>query len=246
MELPFTVHGYDCGYGGPFRPLALANLFQEAAAINANTLGFGAVDMGSRNQTWMLSRLDIRVDREPREGEHVTVRTWPAGFERLFALRDFELIGDNSAQPIARASYAYLVIDLEARRPLRPQNAIDSALICDRPHALADARFAVEKPGEGVIWIDSFPVTAMERHIDHNGHVNNAHLIAWLCDAPPTVQRSRGQLAGLRVEFAQEVLQGDTLQAVWTALPPLAGNPRQLCELRRGQDICARCEVTWR
>ena len=246
MELPFTIHGYDCGYGGPFRPLALANIFQEAAALNANLLGFGAIDMGSRNQTWMLSRLDIRVDREPRENEKVLARTWPAGFERLFARRDFELLGEDSELPIARAAYAYLVIDLEARRPLRPQNAIESALICDRPHALADARFSVDKPLADAVWTTSFSVSAMDRHIDHNGHVNNAHLIAWLCDAPPAEQRATGQLAAIRVEFAQEVLKNDTLQVLWTSLPAQEGRPRQLCELKRGQDSCARAEVLWR
>ena len=246
MEIPFTIHGFDCGYGGALRPLALANIFQEAATINANYLGFGAEGMGAKNQTWMLSRLDIRVDREPRENEKVIARTWPAGFERLFAVRDFELLGDNSTLPIARASYAYLVIDLEARRPLRPQNAIDAALICDRPHALADARFSVEKPANDALWTETFSVTAMDRHIDHNGHVNNAHLVAWLCDAPPADQRATGQLAALRVEFALEVLKGDTLLAAWTALPSQDGKPSHYCELRRGQDVCARCEVLWR
>jgi acyl-ACP thioesterase len=246
MEIPFTIHGYDCGYGGPLRPLALANIFQEAAALNANLLGFGAVDMGGKNQTWMLSRLDLRIDREPRENEKVVARTWPAGFERLFARRDFELLGEDSELPIARAAYAYLVIDLEARRPLRPQNAIDAALICERPHALGDARFSVDKPAADAVWTSSFSVTAMDRHIDHNGHVNSAHLIAWLCDAPPADQRSTGQVAALRVEFAQEVLLGDTLQAFWTALPSQDGIPRQACELRRGPDVCARCEVLWR
>lgn len=246
MEIPFTIHGFDCGYGGAFQPLALANIFQEAATVNANLLGFGAAGMGAKNQTWMLSRLDIRVDREPRENEKVITRTWPAGFERLFARRDFELLGEDSSQPIARAAYAYLVIDLEARRPLRPQNAIDSSLICDRPHALLDARFSIEKVEADAVWTPSFSVTARDRHIDHNGHVNSAHLTAWLCDAPPSEQRATGQLAGLRVEFAQEVLKGDTLQVLWTSLPTLEGNPRQVCELKRGLDVCARCEVVWR
>lgn len=246
MEIPFTIHGYDCGYGGAFRPLAIANIFQEAAALNANLLGFGATDMGSKNQTWMLSRLDLRMDREPREGEKVIARTWPAGFERLFARRDFELLSEDSGAIIARASYAYLVIDLEARRPLRPQNAIDAALICDRPHALDDARFSIEKLDASAPWTESFSVTAMDRHIDHNGHVNNAHLIAWLCDSPSSHLRASGQLAALRVEFTQEVLQGDILQAFWTALPSQGGQSRQICELRRGPDSCARGEVIWR
>ncbi|HAE23468.1 MAG TPA: hypothetical protein DCG47_14280 [Spirochaetaceae bacterium] len=246
LELPFTIRGFDCGYGGHFRPLALANLFQEAAALNADTLGFGASDMDARKLTWMLSRLDIRVDREPREGERVIVRTWPAGFERLFALRDFELIGEGSDKPIARASYAYLVVDLQARRPLRAQNVISPDALCERPRAISNADFTVSRPDASETWTESYRQTAMERHIDHNGHVNNAHLIAWLCDAPPAAKRGTGGLAALSVEFSLEALQGDELSAVWAELPALGGSPRQSCELRRGAEVCARAELSWR
>ncbi len=246
LELQFAIRGYDCGYGGSFRPLALANLFQEAASVNADALGFGAADMDARKLTWMLSRLDIRVEREPHEGERVAVRTWPAGFERLFALRDFELIGEGSDKPIARASYAYLVVDLQARRPLRAQNVISADTVCDRPRAISNADYTVGRPEASAAWTEAFKQTARERHIDHNGHVNNAHLIAWLCDAPPAEKRARGELAALSVEFSLEALPGDTLAAFWADLPALGDSPRHSCELRRGEDICARAEVCWR
>jgi hypothetical protein len=35
LETIYKVRGYDCGYGGPLRPLALANYLQEAAADHA-------------------------------------------------------------------------------------------------------------------------------------------------------------------------------------------------------------------
>ncbi len=246
LELQMTIRGYDCGYGGHFRPLALANLFQEGASVNADALGFGAADMDARALTWMLSRLDIRIDREPHEGERVIVRTWPAGFERLFALRDFELMGEGSDKPIARASYAYLVVDLQARRPLRAQNVISADLLCERPRAISNADYTVSRPDASASWNEAFRQTAMERHIDHNGHVNNAHLIAWLCDAPTADKRAGGELAALSVEFSLEALLGDTLVAAWAELPALGASPRQSCELRRGADICARAEVCWR
>ncbi|TFG83188.1 MAG: hypothetical protein E4H20_06085 [Spirochaetales bacterium] len=243
LELPFLVRGYDCGYGGPLRPLALANMLQEAAGEHAFQLGVGADAMAARGLTWMLSRLDIRVDREPRESERLVVRTWPAGFEKLFAVRDFEVVGEGSDKPIIRASYAYLVVDVEARRPLRPQNAVDPDLASPRPRAMPDAIFTV--PRSEAPFVEAYREIAGERHIDHNGHVNNAHLIAWICDASPASERANGHLAALRMEFSQEALLGDELCTVWAPLPASETGTRQACELRRGTDACARAEVTW-
>ena len=77
--LEFEIHGYDCGYGGPLRAFALVNFLQEAAGVSAASLGFGMEDLHAKGRTWMLSRLDLRADELPRDGERVIVRTWPAG-----------------------------------------------------------------------------------------------------------------------------------------------------------------------
>ncbi len=246
LELDFSVRGFDCGYGGAYRPLALANMLQEAASVHADKLGWGAAAMGALNRTWMLSRIDLRLEAEPKEGETLIVRTWPAGFEKLFALRDFEVESRDTKAVVARASYAYLVVDLAARRPIRAQNAIDPKLICGRPRSLADARYSCAKPGDSAAWKERCSLIAMDRHIDHNGHVNNAHLIAWLCDAPPADERAAGRLAALRVEFAQEALLDDSLTLAWAPLAPDGAAASQACELRRGTDVCARAEIAWR
>ena len=119
--LEFEIHGYDCGYGGPLRAFALVNFLQEAAGENATRLGFGMEDLHAKGWTWMLSRLDLRADELPRDGERVLVRTWPAGTRRLFALRDIEMLGPDGRR-LVRAVYAYLIVDIAARRLLRPES----------------------------------------------------------------------------------------------------------------------------
>ena len=242
LELHFTIRGFDCGYGGPLRVLSLADMLQEAAGVHAEALGWGKDAMGESNRTWMMSRSDTRVFRSPREGETVTVRTWPSGIQRLFAMRDFQIEAENGEILVA-ASYAYLIIDINARRPLRPEGILSSELISERPRSLTDARYSAEK-AEGP-WSVAFSQTASSRHIDHNGHVNNAHLYAWLCDAPPPDARGSGILRAMNVEFAQEVLLGDTIEAVWAPLPEKAGQVRHAAELRRKGETCVRADLAW-
>jgi medium-chain acyl-[acyl-carrier-protein] hydrolase len=205
-NLVFEVHGFDCGYGGPLGILAIANFLQESAGINAEKLGFGMEAMDARGRTWMLSRLDLRVDELPREGERVLVATWPAETRKLFALRDFVMRGADG-RSIVRAVYAYLVVDLAARRPLRPESVFGSdAPSAGEPHPVSG--FAFDIPS-AVGAIPSFSQIVRGRHIDHNGHANNAHILNWLVDAAG----GEGELSALRVEFLAEAFKGDELTA---------------------------------
>ena len=212
-ELEFDVHGFDCGYGGPLRAFALANFLQEAAGASAARLGFGMEDLHAKGRTWMLSRLDLRVDELPLEGARVLVRTWPAGTRKLFAFREFSMNGSDG-KSLVRAVYAYLIVDIAARRPLRPESVFGSDTPdAGVPHAVAD--FAFDIPSD-IDMVPAFTQSVRGRHIDHNGHANNAHLVDWLVDAAG----GDGELSALRVEFLAEALDGDLLAAAG-GVPPL-------------------------
>ncbi|MDA8425198.1 MAG: thioesterase, partial [Treponema sp.] len=212
FSLEYAIRGFECGYGGPLKTLPLMNLLQEAAGEHADRLGWGVDDLMAAGRTWMLSRLDLRVARLPRSGERVSVSTWPAGVERLFALRDFVMRGPEG-EFLVGAVYAYLIVDLAARRPLRPERVFGPEFPKGPdPHPVADFSFAVPEAGA---MEESYALRACPRHLDNNGHVNNAYIVDWLVDAVPGPERSGGALRALRVEFDAEALEGDDLRARW-------------------------------
>lgn len=222
-EITHTVRGFDCGYGGPFRPLSLANYFQESAGIHASVLGIGMHEMFANGRTWMLSRIDIRAEKLPTQGDSVTVRTWPAGTDRLFALRYLELL-DSQGRQMAGALYQYIIVDIEKRRPLRPERILSPDMVCNLPPPYADLSPGLSDFPEfdllknkciSETFIQSFQITAGARHIDYNGHVNNGHIIDWLCDAIPLEKRGTGRLARLKVDFLNEIKLGQQVTALW-------------------------------
>jgi medium-chain acyl-[acyl-carrier-protein] hydrolase len=202
--------------------------------------------MDARGWTWMLSRLDIRVDELPREGERVSVVTWPAETRKLFALRDFILRGSDG-RSLVRAVYAYLVVDLSGRKPLRPSSVFgDDPPSSSEPHPVAD--FAFEIPAAADM-APSFAQRVRARHIDHNGHANNAHIVNWLVDAAADKDGDESLLA-LRVEFLAEALAGDELAAARGApgSSPFgaAASRCAVTQLSRGDAKVARALVGWR
>jgi len=250
FETRHKVWGYDCGYGGPFSPLAMADYFQEIAGDHAATLGVGMGSMFLQGRTWMLSRIDIEAEKLPKSGDEILLRTWPAGTERLFALRCIEMLS-SQGELLVGALYEYLIVDMEKRKPLRPERILDPDMKCDlsRPYTdlspgLNDHPAFADK-GVGAAWTESFRLSASPRHIDYNGHVNNAHIIAWLCDAVPKAERGNGCIARIKVDFVAEVKFDDEIAASFTRGDATPGGREFLSLLMRGDEVVARALTRW-
>ncbi len=240
------VRGYDCGYGGPLQPLSLANFFQEAAGYHAAILGVGMEAMFARGRTWMLSRIDIGIDNLPRTGDEVLVRTWPAGTDRIFAMRYIEMIAADGRR-LAGALYDYFIYDFEKKRPLRPERILDPGMKADFPAPYPDLAPGLQDlPAfSGPIlegWERSFRLDVGARHIDNNGHVNNAHFVDWLCDAVPRGERGTGRAARIKVDFVSEAKTGEEIVAFWKGDE---ASPAKLSALMRGGEVVARALTRW-
>jgi acyl-ACP thioesterase len=193
------------------------DLFQEAAINHAANLGVGRDDLARTRQVWVLSRMTALMERRPKYGETVTVRSWPLGADRLFAVRDYD-IRDSADNPVVRGRSGWLVLDSEKRRPLRIQQVVES---------LPPNEGLVSLPG-GAGGLDSRPDMdkAGERRavfsdIDYNGHVNNARYIQWIQDLVEPEELEKADILRLDINYLSEVKYGE-LTGLWTA--PAAGS----------------------
>lgn len=212
-------------------------------------LGIGMEDMFANGRTWMLSRIDIKVESLPQAGDEVVVRTWPMGTERIFALRCLEMMNARGERLVG-ALYEYLIVDMKTRHPLRPERILDPAMKADLPAPYPDLKpglheiSAFEESG----FADSFKLIASPRHIDNNGHVNNAYTIDWLCDAVPLSERENGGIRRIMVDFVSEIKLGDLLQVKWKkrAAADLRSKAEYVSLLERDGLIVGRGLTQWR
>jgi len=240
-EKPFTVRYYEVGPSRLVRTATLLDYLQDAAAEHATLLKIGVEDLHHRELTWVLSRLRLSVARYPGVAETVLVRTWPSTRGSLASYREFELF-DAAGEIVARATTAWVVLDLVRRRPVRlgdllpdyplePRRAIDDAF----PSLPGPA------PTEGGVRF-----TVRQSDLDMNRHVNNAVYVGWALEsAPPALVAGRGPV-DLEVGFRAEALAGDTVLAR-CAPEAGAGAGRYLHEITRPKDgkELARLRVSW-
>ena len=198
---------------------AVLGLFQEAAISHAENLGVGRNALLLANQAWVFSRMSVLIDRRSKYGENITVRSWPRGSEKLFAIRDYD-IRDESDNAVVRARSCWLVIDVEKRRPLRPDSVVakmprnEGIASIMPPDALPASLDDRQLPGmAGAHYTER---RALYTDIDYYGHVNNVSYIRWIEDAiDPALLEQAGRMR-LDINYLNEVLPGELL-VLWSA-----------------------------
>jgi acyl-ACP thioesterase len=194
------------------------DLFQEAAINHAEALGVGRDAMVKTGQIWVLSRLSVVWDRRPVWREEITVRSWPRGWEKLFALRDYD-IRDREDHAVVRGRSCWIILDMEKRRPLRPQALMETLPMNEGLDAMTGTPASLESRGDPRLLGER---TALYSDIDYNGHVNNTRYIQWIQDRVDSTLLEQCGRARLDINYLGEVRPGETVE-LWTSEFPAEG-----------------------
>lgn len=238
----FTVSSYDLNPKGRARLTTMANYFQEMAYHHASQLGFGYDDMNQRKTMWVLSRMRIRINHYPVWDDKVSVETWHKGMDRLFGLRDFR-VKSMDGKALGVASSAWLILDSETRRPVRPgtgvlsQNLGTDSVFKEKLEKIPAPEQMKELARRKVQFSD----------LDIVGHVNNVKYMEWCIDALMADRSFHNEIRELEINFMHEALLGDTITIRGTA-PDMSesGNSLLFLARREGDDQeIIRARLAW-
>lgn len=215
------IPSYLCGPDDHLQLDGVASLLQEAAWQHARRLGFAFTEEEA-TFFWVLHRIRVRFHRNPHWNETVNVTTWPSGMERLYALREFHIDGEDGSR-LVDVSSAWIILDAVRRRPVRPQNQlpadrIDPERLLDLPLgklsglSAEDAKYGADQQRWHMV---------RRSDTDRNQHVNNARYVQWMQDAAPGVMaHPEGVVTFLsETHIGQEYQviydEGETIAEVW-------------------------------
>ena len=213
-EEKITIRTYECGAGGTVKIASLMQLMQEAAALHAEQLGFGRDKMDQLDSYWVLSNVRVEIADLPKWSQQVTIRTWPSGYSRLIASREF--IGmDASGRELFRAGTEWMVLDKQRGRPKNLFH-LDLALPKTGTKALQEAPSRLE-PFDGGVVIDR--VRVGRSAIDLNGHVNNTEYVRWGIDALSRQFKLGDEIRCIQATYLSEVFEADELDLLASSGP---------------------------
>jgi len=238
FEKKYRIHTYEADASGKLSIPGLFNYLQDAAARHASILNLGKEHMEKENRFWALARILVKIEHSPDWEEEITVRTWPRGREGLFAIRDFELIGNNG-RIYGGASSSWLIVNRDNRRPVRPEIILKELNILDGVKASLDRNpEKLDAIVEASYSSRIFPVRYSD--LDINMHVNNVNYIKWVMDTYPLDYILGHRIIFAELNYLHESLPGDEISVMVSESGPDSFNhsiirkndDRELCRLK--------------
>ena len=205
-EQQFAIKPHHCGSDGNIKIFSLMQFLQEIATIHADELGFGPGRLNEIGVYWAMSNIRIELTRLPRWPEVVKIKTWPSGYSRLIATREFAGM-DESGRELFRAGSQWMILGNQSNRPKN----------------LLHLDLNMPQTGEKVIRQD---MNRLEPHndysqvekifvphssIDMNGHVNNTEYVRWGIDGLRRKYEFKGDIRFVHATYLAEVYEADEL-----------------------------------
>jgi medium-chain acyl-[acyl-carrier-protein] hydrolase len=181
FEKDYRIHVYETRPDGKLNLYSLFDYMQDIASDHAIKLGFGRDDLMRDNRFWVLSRIYAVIDNWPLWEESIILKTWPNGTDKLFALRNYEVIYPDGRH-IASGTSSWLILDQTTKKVQRP----DSILTRYNPglhNESSPLRYAtkLDAATENGVVSPMFRVKVSD--LDVNLHTNNVRYLKWVSDS---------------------------------------------------------------
>ncbi len=215
-EEKFRIRTYECGIDGRIKIFSLMQYLQEIAALHAEQLGLGFDKLSEMNGYWVLSNIRIEISRLPGRDDEITLRTWPSGYSRTIATREF--VGkDQNGSDLFHAGSEWMVLNKETNR-LKNLFRLDLSLPKTGVKALPDELNRLEPNGDYRVGaVREPPVRVPRSSIDLNGHVNNTEYVRWGIDALSRAFKLEDSIRYVQATYLSEVFEGDELDLLATS-----------------------------
>lgn len=196
-----TLRTCNCDFKGLWRPSAIFEAMQEASGMHSHMLGCGRDALVRMGYVWVLSRMEVKMDKYPGVGDRVTVETFPLNNRRWFFPRAFVFRNDQGDQ-LGCAYSLWVLLDLETRKMAPPDKVIhllpdNSDLVA--PMGMPSAIAELEGEERQLLRVPAYT------DLDVNQHVNNARYVDWLCDALGAAILKKQALRTICIHYETEI-----------------------------------------
>lgn len=206
LTFDYRIRHQDIDCYRRLKPQVLESYLLDSAGQAADILGIGYQVLLERRLTWVLIRLTMQMQQMPTLDEHITIKTWVAGFAHGLSPRYF-LIYRNSESGesvlIGEAASSWAIINLDTRQMENIfAEDIFQSIELHEPLALAFAR------------IRKADYEQHQRHtitysdLDYNNHCNSCRYLEMMLNAAPDILADNSPLK-IDLFYQHEIYRGE-------------------------------------
>lgn len=259
----FAIRSYEIGADRTASIETLMNHLQETALNHVRSAGllgdgFGATpEMSRRDLIWVVTRMQVLVDRYPAWGDIVEVETWVGASGKNGMRRDWLVRDSQTGEILTRATSVWVMMNKRTRRlsklPEEVRGEIGPYFIEDVAIIEEDNR-KLQKLNENTADNVRRGLTPRWSDLDVNQHVNNVKYIGWILESAPGSILESHELSCMTLEYRRECGKDSVLQSM-TAVSgggsAAGGSPESsvecdhLLQLESGPEV-VRGRTEWR
>ncbi|XP_023537763.1 palmitoyl-acyl carrier protein thioesterase, chloroplastic-like [Cucurbita pepo subsp. pepo] len=218
----FSIRSYEIGADRTASIETLMNHLQETALNHVKTAGllgdgFGSTpEMCKKNLIWVVTKMQIMVDRYPTWGDTVQVDTWVSASGKNGMRRDWLVYDCKTGDTLTRASSVWVMMNKETRKLSKIPEEVRSEIephFTDSSPVINDDRRLSKLDGDTADYVQR-GLTPKWSDLDVNQHVNNVKYIGWILEsAPPPILESH-ELSSITLEYRRECARDSVLQSL--------------------------------
>ncbi|KAK8348247.1 hypothetical protein V6Z12_A06G070000 [Gossypium hirsutum] len=256
----FSIRSYEIGADRTASIETLMNHLQETAINHCKSAGllgdgFGATPgMCKKNLIWVVTRMQVVVDRYPTWGDVVQVDTWVSASGKNGMRRDWLVSNSKTGEILTRASSVWVMMNKLTRRlskiPEEVRGEIEPHFMNSDPVVAEDDRKLVKLDDSTAQYVRK-GLTPRWNDLDVNQHVNNVKYVGWILESTPLGIVESHELCSMTLEYRRECGRDSVLQSL-TAVSGVGnlGNMgeiecQHLLQLEEGSEI-VRGRTQWR
>jgi len=215
LKTKFTVTSADADMFKRLKLSGLVNFLLQSAIYSAERLGFGLNFLNRENLFWVLSRMNLIIEKTMHWNDEVTIETWPKTVDGVLYIRDF-FVWDKYSELVAKCSSAWLAIDIIRKKP-----KIIDGIISEKFHALSWKKSIEEFPAK----LDyhqgekASEINPTYTDTDLNKHITTTRYIDWLMDTFSLDFHENNYPKQLSINFLKETMINETLEIFRTENP---------------------------
>ena len=209
FEKTYTVRGCDVDCYGRLTPARILFFAQDVAGSHCTELSLDYDTMASKRLFWAVIRHRVQVSRYPRQGETVTVQTWPMPTTRSAYPRS-TVAYDDKGNELFRAISLWVLMDLDTRAMILPgKSGVEvNGVLLGSELAVPGSMALIPAPN------GNFREVAFT-DLDRNGHVNNCRYLDWVANLLPSAFHEGNQAKEFTVCYLSEAREGQRLRLNW-------------------------------
>ncbi|GMQ06696.1 hypothetical protein ACSBR2_038630 [Camellia fascicularis] len=221
----FSIRSYEIGADRTASIETLMNHLQETALNHVKSAGllgdgFGSTpEMCKKNLIWVVTKMQVLVDRYPTWGDVVQVDTWVAASGKNGMRRDWLVRDCRTGDILTRASSVWVMMNKETRRLSKIPNEVRGEIgtfFVDSPPVVDEDSRKLPKLDESTADYIRNGLTPRWSDLDVNQHVNNVKYIGWILESAPLPILESHELCGMTLEYRRECGRDSVLQSLTT------------------------------